>query len=231
MANQLSGRERRRTDLYGRLRRATYGLLLLAAAPGAMAGDELASVGRYRALPVAAVAEQLVTATLQGLVLLHATDETSPLQSNGNPRLGLDTVTARIQDDPIADAPLFRVAVSDGSNISDGMGFDMALPDIGNFHLNLYARNNAKSAGKRFNMSGDQTSPRTWSVGGTLELVRTVDGSKHIAFVPELLLDIDNSTKRYLPFQAAVKIANWRGLTDRESQEGLVPQIAFKWRL
>ena len=226
-----TGRERRRTDLYGRVRRFLYGLLLLAAAPGAMAADEMASLGRYRAQPVVAAAEKLVTATLQGLVLLHASDEQNPLQGNGYPHLGLDTVTARIQDNAIADAPLFRVAVSDGGEVRDGMGFDLALPDIGNFHLNLYARSNAKTAGKRWNMSGDEASPRSWSVGGTLELVRSVDGSRHLAFVPELLLDIDNSGKRYLPFQAAVKVANWRSLAERRSLDEEVPQIAFKWRL
>lgn len=226
------GRERRRTDLYGRTRRFLYGLLLLAAAPGAMAADEMASIGRYKAAPpVASTAEKLVTATLQGLVLLHATDEQSTLQPNGYPRLGLDTVTGRVADTALADSPLFSVAVSEGGAIRDGLGFDMALPDVGNFHLNLYARSGARTSGKRFTMSGDATPARSWSLGGSLELVRTTDGSKHVAFVPELLLDVDTAGKRYLPFQASVKFANWRSLAERESLDEQALQVTFKWQL
>ena len=43
------GRERRRTDFYGRVRRIMYGVLLAAASPGAMAADELGAIGQYAA--------------------------------------------------------------------------------------------------------------------------------------------------------------------------------------
>lgn len=227
-----TGRERRRTDLYGRVRRFLYGLLLLAAAPGAMAADEMASIGRYKAAPaVVSAAQKLVTATLQGLVLFHAGDEGNSLQPNGYPRLGLDTITGRVQDGAVPDSPLFSVAVTDGPQIRDGMGFDLALPDIGNFHLNLYARDGAKTNGKRFSVSGNEVAPHTWSLGGSLEVVRTIDGSRHVAFVPELLLDIDNTGKRYLPFQASVKYANWRSMAERESLTDQALQVTFKWQL
>ena len=45
----LGGRDRRRTDLYGRARRFLYGILLLFAAPGVMAADEMAAIGKYGA--------------------------------------------------------------------------------------------------------------------------------------------------------------------------------------
>jgi hypothetical protein len=44
-----TGRERRRTDLYGRTRRVMYGILLAFAAPGAMAADGLGEIGKYAA--------------------------------------------------------------------------------------------------------------------------------------------------------------------------------------
>lgn len=47
--HQYGGRERRRTDLYGRARRALYGALLFFAAPGCMAADEFAQLGRFAA--------------------------------------------------------------------------------------------------------------------------------------------------------------------------------------
>jgi hypothetical protein len=227
------GRERRRTDLYGRARRFAYGLLLLASAPGANAADELASLGQYRAAPSAATApERAVLATLQGLVMIHAERVEAPdaplVSRLGYPRIGLDTITARLPDAP--DAPLFRVAVSEGAPIRDGVGFDLPVPDIGNFHLNLYARRNAHSEGRRWSVNGP-VDDRTWSIGGTLELVRTIDGGRQVAFVPELLLDLSEQTGSYLPFQASLKFANWRSFAEKAALDERVPQLTFKWRI
>ena len=232
------GIERRRTDLYGRARRFAYGILLLAAAPGALAADELAYLGKYRAQahpPAASATERAVLATLQGLVMIHAErvhDAGAPLRAQlDSPRIALDTVTARVQD--FADAPLFRVTVSESPSIRDGIGFDLAVPDLGHFHLNLYARRNARSEGQRWalNAGGQQDAGRSWSLGGTLELVRTVDGGRHLAFVPELLFDLSELENSYLPFQASFKFANWRNIGEREALDERAPQLMFKWRL
>jgi hypothetical protein len=233
---QQAGRERRRTDLYGRARRFAYGLLLLAAAPGAMAADELAAFGQHRAAarPAASASERAVVATLQGLVMVHAergANPDAPIQDqHGYPRVALDTITARLPE--AAEAPLFRVSVSEGRSLRDGVGFDLAVPDIGNFHLNLYARRNARTGGERWALTDAAKQPgQAWSLGGTLELVRTIDGGKHVAFVPELLLDLSDAPARYLPFQASLKLAHWRSLAEKQSLDERVPQLTFKWRL
>lgn len=229
------GRERRRTDLYGRVRRFLYGLLLLAAAPGAMAADELAAYGQYRAAarPAASAPERAVVATLQGLVMIHAERAASPdapiQDPHAYPRVALDTITARLPE--AVDAPLFRVAVSEGLSIRDGVGFDLAVPDVGNFHLNLYARRNARTNGERWQLTGAGAPDRAWSLGGSLELVRTIDGARHVAFVPELLLDLSDAPAHYLPFQASLKLAHWRSLAEKQSLDERVPQLTFKWRL
>lgn len=229
MAN---GRERRRTDLYGRARRYLYGVMLLATAPAAIAADQLALVGRYRPpLAVTASTAEFISATLQGLVLLHARERTDPAAPlSQSPLISLDTVTAHVTDDAGGEVPRFRVAVVETGLLRDGAGFDLTVPEIGNFHLNLYARNNAKTDGKRWTV-GDAGIPHSWSLGGTMELVRTLDGGRHFAFVPELKLDIDDSRARYLPFQASIKYANWRSTTSDRAFAEQVPQIAFKWRL
>lgn len=231
------GRERRRRDLYGRVRRFLYGLLLLAAAPGAVAADELAALGKFRAhaKATATASEQAVVATLQGLVMVHAervNPPETPIQGqSGYPRIALDTLTARLPD--ANDAPLFRVAVTE-STIRDGVGFDVAVPDLGNFHLNLYTRRNARTEGKRWSVSGgadEGATARTWSLGGTVELVRTIDGDRHLAFVPELLFDLSEGKQAYLPFQASLRVAHWRSLAEKQSLDERVPQLMFKWRL
>jgi len=235
MTRLPTGRERRRTDLYGRVRRFLYGVLLLAAAPGAVAADELASLGKFRAQAHATVAasERAVVATLQGLIMINAepvAPPETPIQGqSGYPRIALDTITARVPE--AGSAPLFRVAVTQ-STIRDGIGFDIAVPDLGNFHLNLYTRRNAKTEGQRWSVSGaDGDASRNWSLGGTLELVRTIDGDRHLAFVPELLFDLTEGRQAYLPFQASLRVANWRSLAEKQSLDERVPQLMFKWRL
>lgn len=230
------GRERRRRDLYGRVRRFLYGVLLLAAAPGAVAADEMASLGKFRAQAAAAasLSEQALVATLQGLIMVNAEPATHPelpIQSQaGYPRIALDTITARLPD--AGEAPLFRVAVTESRSIRDGIGFDLAVPDVGNFHLNLYARRNARTEGRRWSVNGtDAADDRIWSLGGTLELVRTIDGDRHVAFVPELLVDLSGRPESYLPFQASVRIAHWRSLAEKQSLDERAPQLLFKWRL
>ncbi len=235
---QFVGRERRRKGPINKLRRLLYGLLLAAASGGA-AADELAYVGKYKVRQIAATTQQAVQVTLQGLVLLHAENTESPetpIQGHGYPRIALNTVTARLQEPAAARAPLLSVAVSEDGSIRDGVGFDLAVPDFGNFHLSLYTRPNARTEGKRWSMDLADGKPadaeaRTWSLGGSLELVRTVDGTRHLAFVPELLLDLSGLQARYLPFQASVKFTNWRSVSEKHSLEEKVPQLTFKWRL
>lgn len=238
-----AGRERRRKGPVNRLRRFLYGVLLAAAAPGAMAADELAALGQHRPAPkppVSSAPERALLATLQGLILIHAEStvvaEAVARREQAYPRIALDTVTARVPENP--DAPLFRVAVSDGREVRDGVGFDLAVPDIGNFHLNLYTRRNARSEGRRWaaiageSEADDAPAPGpAWSLGGTLELVRTLGGEKHVAFVPEVLIDLGGKPEGYLPFQASLKMAHWRSLAEKQSLDERVPQLSFKWRL
>lgn len=232
-----SGRERRRTDAYGRARRFVYGILLLAAAPGAIAADGLSDLGKYRATAAAAAAPaQALVATLQGLVMIHAEQVVSPATPlyghTGYPRMALDTVTARVHEG--LEPPRFRVAGGDGRSVRDGVGFDLNVGDVGNFHLNLYARRNAKTGGRRYALNEDREAPdpgAPWSLGGTLELVRTISGERYVTVVPELQLDLSGSETRYLPFQASLKHANWRSVADKASLDERVLQLTFKWRL
>jgi hypothetical protein len=93
-----AGRERRRRDLYGRLRRVAYGLLLAAASPGAIAADELAAVGRYGA----SLREGLrVNLTVKDVGQLHLKVSRSPelrLELTDSPG-GLHPVEAAVKYD------------------------------------------------------------------------------------------------------------------------------------
>jgi hypothetical protein len=160
-----------------------YGLLLLAAAPGVVAGDELAHFGRFHSLPVAQAPERVALATLQGLLVLRAGE-------TDRPEFTLDAVTAQVPQSGAAHSPQFRVATSRRRTNSDAAEFDLPVADFGEFHLTLLAQPSAALS--------------AWSLGGTLELVRA--GVRLVAAVPELrLLDMHGSEARFIPFEAALK--------------------------
>ena len=176
------GRDRRRTDLYGRVRRFLYGLLLLAAAPGAVAVEELAHFGRYRVGQAVATPEARPLATVQGLVVLRADPADD---GDGPPRLALDTVTAQLDQADAERAPQFRITA-----IESGGAFDLPVSDFGDFRLNLLLHRDEMAA---------------WALGGTLELERPVDGGRHVAAVPPVRVQgLHRSETRYLPFEIAL---------------------------
>lgn len=194
------GRERRRKDPINRMRRFLYGLLLLAAAPGAAAADELAYFGKYRnAQTVASTPERRAVATVQGLVVLRADADAALLQ------LALDTVTAQIHDPEAEGAPHFLIAAERTGRVPEGAAFDLAVAEFGTFHLDLLPRYDAGA----------------WSLGGTLELVRLRDAGGHLATVPEVRVPgLHRNETRYLPFEASLKRSDTAG----------VQQLTFKWR-
>lgn len=179
-----TGRERRRKGPINRLRRLMYGLLLLAAAPGVVVGDELAHFGKYHGLPVAESPERFALVTLQGLLVLRAGE-------TDRPEITLDAVTAQVPQSGAAQAPQFRVAAARRRASSDATDFDLPVTDFGEFHLSLLAQPSAALS--------------AWSLGGTLELVRA-GGARLVAAVPELrILDMHGSEARFIPFEAALK--------------------------
>lgn len=179
-----TGRERRRKGPINRLRRLMYGVLLLAAAPGVVAGDELAQFGRYHNLPVAQAPERVALATLQGLLVLRA-------GATDRPEIALDAVTAQVPQAGAAQVPQFQLTPTPHAASGDGIDFDLPVAEFGSFRLSVLAQ--------------PSTAFSAWSLTGTLELVRAT-GERLLATVPELrILELHGSEARYLAFEAAVK--------------------------
>ncbi len=194
------GRERRRKDLYGRVRRFLYGLLLLAAAPGAVAVEELAYIGKYRGAQAAAAASQSrALARLQGLILLGGS-----AQDDAPPRIALDTVTAEIPEQGAEQVPHFLVSAAPAARVRDGAEFDLAVAEFGTFGLDLQLKADTGA----------------WIVGGALELSRALGPARYVAVVPEVRVQgLHRTETRYLPFEASLK-----------QVAGASPQLTFKWR-
>ena len=175
-----SGRERRRKGPINRIRRVLYGALLLAAAPGAAAIDELAHYGKYHNVPVVA-AEQAALVRVQGLLMLRVNEQ-------HDPDVVLDAVTAQL---PLADAvPQFSIAPVRRDNGRFGADFDLPVDEFGEFRLNLLAeRSPVLSA---------------WSLGGTIELAR-ISGERYAARVPELRVQEMHAREiRFLAFETSL---------------------------
>lgn len=178
-----TGRERRRKGLVNRVRRGLYALLLLVAAPGASAVDELAAWGKYRNLPSTASAEVRSLATVQGLIVLRA----HPEGGEDAPLLALETVTAKIHGDLSEPAPHFAIAA-----VSSGGGFDVVLADVGTLRL-------------AFEFGGIE-SDRAWSLGGQLGLAAEPGAERKVAEVPAVRVRVLYASEtRYLPFEVSVR--------------------------
>ena len=236
------GRERRRKGPINRLRRFLYGILLFCAS-GVAAADPLASFGAHRTAAShqeatdAAPVMRALEATVEGILMVQADEEADPAigpQPAFYPRLALDRINAHLLEPALVPVPMMQMSVNTRSSLRDGLGFDVAVPDFGSFHLNLYTRRNARTPGKRWSMnltSGEVSEPeRPWSLGGSLELVRTQDGARQAAFVPELLLDFGALTNRPIAFSASLKYSKFRSLHDKRSLDEDMPQLSFNWR-
>lgn len=178
-----AGRERRRKDLVGRTRRFLYGLLLLAAAPGAIAADELAYVGKYRTQAVTQAVQQDI-ATLQGLLVLRA-------GTGDAPEVSLDTATAQVSQQGAGPAPQFRISPAPSAG-PDGVAFDLPVGDLGEFQLKLRTERSAALS--------------AWSLGGTLEMLASATRRRHVATIPTLRIhDMHGREVRYLAFDATLR--------------------------
>lgn len=177
------GRDRRRKDPINRVRRFLYGVLLLAAAPGANAIDELASVGKFRDYAPPAP-ERSALATVQGLLVLRA-------RADGGPHVSLDSATAQVPEQGTGLAPQFRVSAQPRTD-GDGVTFELPVADLGEFRLRLRSERSILMS--------------TWSLGGTLEVRLAHGRGSGSAPVPTLRInDMYGRETRYLAFDASLK--------------------------
>lgn len=179
-----AGRERRRKGPINRIRRFLYGVLLFAAAPGALAADELASIGKYRTHAVAQATQRADLATLQGLLVLRA-------GTGDAPDVSLDSITAEVPQLGSGQAPQFRITPGRSADAS-GVAFDLPVSDLGEFQLKLRTESSAELSG--------------WSLGGTLEMLAAASRRRHVAAIPTLRIhDMHGREVRYLAFDASLK--------------------------
>lgn len=232
--------ERRRRGPVNRLRRMLYGLLLGSASAPALAGtpQEAAAGDTLHRLP------QVVTNAplwMHDDVLLAR----DPLGGKLYAYAGLGPVLARADalGPDYAFLPVGGLLFTahylgqDLAKIGKGLGVDLALPQLGYFHLNLYAGRGDVTGGKRWRIDPQgfalpDSAERLWSLGGSLAVEQGANGRRQLTFVPQLVLNLDAVTHLSGRLQAVLSYHNWRSQADRglAEQQGAVPQISLRWR-
>ena len=207
------GRERRRKDVIGRLRRLAYGILLWTAVPAASAAEE--TFGRHDVRP------------------LDLDTSVSSLTMSFRP------VAGHLQHPGLLPAKttvrtLFSFRFEDELSIlRKGVGFDLALPQLGTVYLNLYSREDSGIAGKRWKLHDETRTQRLstrWLLGGTVDLVRdNPNASRQVNVNPQLVLDVDDLLGMNSRCEAHFQYANWKGAGE-DAPVGRVPQVLVKWQ-
>lgn len=222
------GRERRRKGVVNLLRRSLYAVLLWISHPLTAAAADEGQGGNAEAAPRQATIDI----------------RTLPAELPGEPpvwRVGVST------DDPRA-APVLSPLVQRlrsrrwdfdrrFPNLRGGIGLDVDLPQAGNLHLNLLPprRDNATGQGLRWQLSADESQDlrQVWSIGGTVDRVRSGDGpgqmgDSRLALTPQLILDVDALAGMSGDARLTLQRAQWR---DRSGEDiGRVWQVNLRWR-
>lgn len=232
------GINRRRRDWRGRLRRLAYGVVMAFSATQAPASEsQTAGDKTAQQAPVIVEDQQMLTALVlvQGVLaeraqpMLFGASFTRPALGERSERLLSE------MNNPVSNG-LLRLSFSDDDlrRLKEGIGMDLELPDLGSFHLNLYSRTGTDMpAGKRWelapNESTHSSARRQWSIGASLDQVRTEEGGRQLVLVPQLVLDAAALLGRKDHFDICIQYAHWRAPGGQAASEQRVPQAVFKW--
>ncbi len=247
------GRERRRTDLYGRLRRLAYGLLLALAPLAAHAGgaqsprasDLIGHDGPLH-LPTSPHGRQDAPSPLPPGYVFVETSAVQPLQAGLFGELvdwwGYRGTRARPVPLQLSGFEVRLPALPWLSNAAveaavEGVGLDLNLPGLGTLFIDLYCGEGGPGDGLRWQAAGAETpdaaqpvTTRRWSLGGAVDIVRRPSGQRAMVINPQLHLDLGRVLDRDDDIEATVVWAHWRPLTERLSADERVLQVEISWR-
>jgi hypothetical protein len=231
--------ERRRTGPVNQLRRMLYGLLLGTATAPVLAGPLGAGMsGSLHRLPLV---QTNAPAWMHDNVLLAR----DPLSAGGGlyaySGLGPALSGAAALGPDYAFLPVGNLLFTahylgdDLKKLGKGLGVDLAVPQFGYFHLNLFAGRNDTLGGQRWRIAPQgfalpDTPERLWSLGGSLALETGPTGRRQVMFVPQLVLNLDAVTHLSGRMQAVLSYHEWHSRLERTPNDnGPVPQISLKW--
>ena len=250
-ARPLVGREKRRTDLYGRLRRMLYGVLLMwANMPGnVLAGEHMVGhvnmaphIGGLHDTGQSGIESAMGITPQPGMVLIdsgaiHAL--TTPLFSDsvdwwghrGERGRAIPVSLSQFKGQ-LPEIPWLTNALVEAAG--DGVGFDLSLPGLGTVFLDLYSDGDRPGDGLRWSASQsadaiERDVKRSWSFGGSVDVIRTAAGDRELVINPQLHVDVGANFSRLAGMEATVVYAYWRPTTERLVADERVVQVEFSW--
>lgn len=213
------GRERRRQDAVGRLRRALYGLMLAGAACSVAAEDSGARHPLQPAQLLAQLGNQLSQALHRPGGLLHPAAAALHFPQDA------ETSTAREHLPGLGQAM--------APETSSGLGVSLWLPDTGYLYVNLYCPESAQEGDRNWRLSGQAgAGPRrlTVSLRDERDLLRYLeDQDTAWLLAPQLVIDL--KTVLHLKQHAEVRLhySRWYGRDVRYDGPDTMPQMLLSW--
>lgn len=250
----LRGRDRRRTDLYGRSRRAFYGFLLLMAHAGTAvaASTQPAAAKQLRSTassPAVAYVDRRADSQQNWVYLqTNVIHELQPslfgeaadwngLEGSPERTTMIEMVRFRLGDLP---------HMVDGiARVKNGLGVDVKLPGIGAVFLDIYTPKKRKKRGPgvrwSVNLDGEVPAPRDadaenedthrlWALGGSVDLIRSHRGEQKLLINPQLRFHLGDKRHGQSRFEATVLYGLWRPATEKVTASERVVQAELRWR-
>lgn len=210
-----SAHDRRRQDFYGRLRRAAYGLALVACSAQAKGDAQNLRQTLSNWWPNLQFGASL-SAPRSGFMLTPTLAQSL--------RLARHAVSADQQ----------ALAFSGKLHIDDGLGLAVAMPDMGALYVNVYCADDDRSPGQW--SLGDSLStyrsgaaPVLWPRDQWAVLRGARPENQPLVFAPQLVMNFDELLGKPSRFEARLQYAPWGPLYARPGGDQRMPQLILSW--
>lgn len=128
----------------------------------------------------------------------------------------------------ISDLPAARGALR---RIKNGVGLDYRMA-AGGLHLNLYSRRKPKGEGVRgtINPASVAAEVQRWTLGASLQQVRTASGDRFVSLVPQLVVNPDGAHAGVKRWRFSMEYGYWFGGSKRAAKAERVLQASISAR-
>ena len=116
--------------------------------------------------------------------------------------------------------------------VKDGLGMDYRIGSSGGLHLNIYSRRKIKRPGVRWQLGQTRAdvSIQRWTLGGSMQRVRTEDGKRFISFIPQLIVNPDGAHAKLRRWRLKLEYGYWFGGEKRAAAAERVLQASVAAR-
>ncbi len=118
--------------------------------------------------------------------------------------------------------------------IKNGLGVDYRIASAGGLHLNVYSRNRPNGKGVRKTLNAfagaEHAQVQRWTLGASLQQVRTEEGDRFISLVPQLVVNPDGAHAAMQRWRFSMEYGYWFGGGKRAAVAERVLQVQISAR-